>query len=228
MASGIPIRYRPLIAPVGGIVLVVMLGFLGGRYTISRLFKLRSDIDKSTKSVEVLEGRLAVLRGLSQRVETYQTDVLAAIPATNPSLLASAQMKQIAAENNLVVTELKSNVPGGAISRDGMFELSIRFALSGEYNDVKNFVEQISNSTPVVRIKGLEIASIRDSVTAEVDLSAFWAPFPEKLPPIDQPIEQLSASELTLLARLAAFASPAIRDLPNAIGPQDRPDPFNL
>jgi Tfp pilus assembly protein PilO len=226
MESGIPPRYQPLILPIVVSLAVVVIGIIAGRNMVGRVLSLRSDISEAQSSVEILEGRLAILRGLSGRVDVYESNVLSAIPVSNSTLVATAQIKSIANNNGLLLTDIRSIA--SASEDKELSSLNIRFSLVGSYEQVQSFVEEISNVTPLMNLSDLNISLRGGEATADVSLSTFWGPLPTELPPINKPIQDLNADELELLTRLSGFSRPVIEGLPGAQTPSVRADPFEI
>ncbi len=223
-----PMKYKPFFLPLGVVVFILVVGIVGGRYLVGELLRSRAKITNVNSNLDVLEGRLAVLRGLGQTVETFQNDVLYAVPVSNPSLLVSAQIKSIAEAHGLEVNDLKSNVSSLESNRDGLSELTVRFTLAGGREEISQFVEDVTNSTPITQFRGMEMSVINDNIVVGVELVTFWAPLPSELPSIDEPIENLTPEELSLLQQISSFTKPVITELPEAQNPRERVDPFTL
>lgn len=226
--KSLSVKRSPFLIPGALVVTLLIIGFFVGRYIVNKTLTLRDEISEVQVNIEILEGRDKVLKNLGGKIGKFSQDTLLALPSTNPALLVSSRIGSLARSYNLEVVDIKSTATAQEEVSEEISSLMVRLEMTGSYDDIASFVDEISNSLPIIKIRKLNVKTDRNGVTADLELVSYWAGFPKSLPDIDSPIDTLSANEQELLDRLARFARPAIQELPQPAPPSLRTDPFTL
>ena len=155
---------------------------------------------------------------------SYADAATIAMPDKNPSLIALSQLKTLAENNGLNLSEIK--IGSKTSDKSGTFKTTILFEAEGALFQVLNYLVSIKSMAPLSVINRVDITQRGEVIRASVSLVVFWAPLPTKLPAISEPVRELSADETNLITELSNLEEPLFTEvLPAA--PSGRIDPFS-
>ena len=218
------VKIKAFAIPMGLFVASVVLYVVGGRILIDQIKATREKIARLEKETSVFEEKVSILQDFSATSSNYINIVSTALPDQNAGITFISQIKR----GTQLVPVVISNINAGSpLAEEELSKAQINFDVDGSLAEVMNFVQYVSRVSPLSRIEKIRINQTATAARATVTASVFWASFPEKLPDITQPIDQLSADEQTMLADLAKRVQPVfLRFTPTVTTP--RADPFNL
>lgn len=221
-------KYGSIIAPSLMIFLVIIFSSVGISRFMGEMSEVRREISLLEKRNKVLETRLSVLQKASSEVAVFSEDVVMALPPASSALTAMSQLRSEASELGLILDNVL--LSEGGLYGDDINSIEISFDLVGSYEEVSAFIINISNKKPIMNLGVLTMDSKSgdDVVKATVSYNSYWSPFPESLPPIDEPIVGLTDEEKVLLNKLSKFEDPDVVTIPSPTEPGVRDNPFSL
>jgi len=226
----LPPQIKVLFFPVALVVLVIFLYLIAFRVGYSQVARQMDELKEAEKNEVVLEQKLRLLGKIQEEVLSQADTAVVALPDANPGLTMLGQLSQLATENGLTIGSKKI----GAASEDSQGLSKIKVSLditAANLSSVLEFVSAIGQIAPLSTLNFVEISKEgTGEIFAIVDLSTYWAPFPEKIPPLTAPIKELTRQEQEILARLSTLDQPQVAEAP-AFAPSEvseRPDPFSL
>lgn len=177
------------------------------------VFRVASTLIPSQKNK--LSTQLQKVQALSQKAELLGTvDVEAqnqaelisfALPSQNASFVAISQLRSLAAQEGIVLTNIKV----GAETKDGsLLVADIAFDAEGALSAVLNLFEGISRVAPIMTVERIQANQAQGAVRANVRLKVFWAELPKTLPQIAEPINDLTSEEREILTRIFELTPP--------------------
>lgn len=200
------------------IVLIFVLNT--GIKNISNLFSERSALQKSNIA---LQDKERILSNLKASYLTQSSAILTALPSENSVLLALSQLKTAAQENELAFKFQNANIESeGKISG-----VEINAQVTGSYEDIFNYVKTIEKQSPIIKYSLMQYIFGEDLVTLAIRMTTFYSSLPDEIPPLTQPINQLTEVQKQKLNELAGFSQPTFSNLTPEDYTDERIDPFN-
>jgi len=194
-------------------------------FIFSRVSQVRANISELEDEKVALEDRLNLLRENQASLEQISDQTLFVLPPGPPVLPAVSQLRSIAVENQITLSELKVSpiAAEGALS-----SIEIRFIAQGEALNTLSFVKALSTAAPIMNLSKIEMAGSQISSTtlSEVSVLVYHAPLPDRLSALSEPKLELSSSEQSLLEEVSGFLRPTIGPLPEPIQITPRENPF--
>ena len=212
------IEYKKILPPaiqvfVVPIVLLVVLAILSGlsiRVGFARIGQQRQDVALARQNEGTLSQKEGVLRSIQGTVPAYVNTVAASLPEKNPALSMTSQLRTLALSNGLILENIKI---GSAVPSGGLSEVDITFGLEGTPPQVISYLNTIKNLAPVSTIEKSKINQSALGTRADLTVRVYYSPFPQKLPPLTEPIRELTEDERNILNRLSALSLPAFSNL---------------
>jgi len=222
-------KQKPLIVPSLILVFLTIALLVTLVFFIRKIVNSRSQLASLRSELELLEDRYTTLENTKPDLSSSEANQVAlALPSSNSSLLVISQIRRLASDNNIIVDNLGLSVnPPDPLA---MQSANISFSATGPYSDLKNFLEKLASSLPLVNLSSLKLNSKTDLADAKISLATFWSSYPETLPSLTQPIANLTSSERELLSKISAYEKPQIEDVDSLTPSEksDRQDPFSL
>lgn len=215
---------RVLLIPLAFLFAAIALLVFGGRFVWQRVSSARSQLARARATETVLREKVAMLEVSQVTLGASSTQLAAALPENNSSLLVSSQVKGLAADFGLDISELRL---GGAGETQGLSRAEVKFDVDGRIDVVSNFLRALPRTSPVTRFEAIDIIESGEIVRASVTLSAYWSAFPSQLPPVEQKLEGLTAAEEELVSEISQFRQPEFVSLSPSV-PVSRSNPFSL
>lgn len=224
MRFSIPGKYKPFLLPVLTFTVIIVLSLTLGRFLVDKVFETRAKNAELQDKNNLLEGKAELLTSLDSEGLKRQVSIASsASPGENPSVLLLSQIRTIAQENGLLVSNFQigeSQEPkktGRVVAATANVEGSIFSVIS--------FLRTLENATPLMKITDLKLTLSGGSVLAKVTAVSSWNPLPSELGKVDSPISGISGTEQELLGKLSGLRLPQISQGP--VGqPAGKPDPF--
>lgn len=215
---------RILAVPVILAVVLAILTLLIGQRGISQIASKLKDLQEAKKAETGLEARTNVLQRL-EGVVLSQADVSRiALPEKDPSLLMLGQVKSILEKHNLEIKGIRTRRAAKLGKEIAVGQVS--FNVSGELENVLEFLKEIKTFAPISTLEGVSIIIEGSQVSVNTTLFIFWSGFPTEIPAITTPINELSTEEKALLEKVTRLTKPEFNNL-NPTEPSNRQDPFN-
>ena len=198
---------------MSGIALV--LGIIVFGPTLSSLQR-RLKVNKQQKTeLNKLENKLQILEGIDKNLITDRVKKMEMVfPSDKPIVELLSNLSQLSAKHGLSFGGVSLNPGSLTDEKKGeadLSDLTFGFEVGGEFNNVLNFLRELENTAPLMKIDkvGLTIKTnpLLDNIMiiADINVSAFYQPAPKSLGGISQPVKLLSRSDEVILSRLFNF-----------------------
>lgn len=221
--SLVPPNMEVMVAPVILIIVLVVLFVFAAKIGISRVNSQREKLAVAQRDETIFKQKQAVLQEVQGEVLSLADLSASAVPSKNPALAVISQLKNLASSKSVILSNLQVGSRGG--SQEGMSKVEIGFEVDGDFSSVLGFLEDTNKIAPISQIEKIRISQVSGGIRANATLVSFWAPFPQKLPPLTEATKDLSAEELDLIRSLSELTPPEFLEItPSA--PSARTDPF--
>lgn len=204
------------------IVLAILL-IAAAPTVLSKLSSQRAELAGSVKDENVVNSKISLLREIEPQSLTQTNLAVIAVPQKNPALIVLSQLKNLAALNSVTLDNLKVST---AVKEENLSKIEIGFDVDGVFSGVVTFVRALGGMAPLIRIEKVKISQAAGAARAETSITAYWAAYPEKLPPILEPAQGLSNDEKDLIARFARLTPPTFLEVAPQ-SPSVRVNPFD-
>lgn len=218
-----PPNVEVMMVPIILITVLIILSVLVVKIGISKVNSQREKLAAAQRNETIFKQKQEVLQEIQGEVLSLADLSASAVPNKNPALAVISQLKNLASSRSVELSNLQVGSKGGA--EEGMSRVEIGFDVEGDFSSVLDFLQDTSKIAPISQIEKIKISQAVGATRASTTLVSFWAPFPEKLPPLTEPAKDLSAEELGLIRRLSELTPPTFLEMtPSA--PSARADPF--
>lgn len=214
---------RILAFPVILVIIVVVLAFIIGQRGITQITTSLKDLRDIEATSNAYEARVNSLEKIGEVVIDQTDTTLVALPEKNPSLIMIYQLNRLADNYSLDLSSIGTNSgsPIGQIQKG-----QITFVVGGGSRDVIDFMKEIKRITPLSTVDLVDMKTEGETTQASMQITIYWSGFPTELPPISQPIVELSRGEQKLVELLSQLTKPEFITL-SPSEPSTREDPFN-
>lgn len=218
-----------LLSPLLTIAIIVFVLILFVPQGISRIDKSMKEYKKNQKQEEILNEKLETLRVISADSLDPEDVSVIALPSKNPGIWAVSQIRRFTKEYDIKIVELSLSK---AKNVDGIKSSGLIFEFDA--NDYQSFVSVLNDLIVMLPYTSLNTTSIKRSVnqqgqenfTGGMEISLFWSDFPTNLPPLNEPVKELTNEETSLIGVISNYKQPLYTELQPA-EPIDRPKPFD-
>lgn len=206
------------------LVVILVLFLVVGNFGIGRIKLLRSQITQVEKDKTTLTQKLGTLQEVNSTVSIGSTAATNALPGKNPALTEFFQLKNLAQQNGVALTALKS----GSEVKDtsGISRVNISFDVIGARPGIMAFLSSIEKAAPITLVDKIVFSESASEIRAGVIVKTFWAAFPESIPSVTQKISDITADDRATLQKVSALIKPQFVELP-AAGTTGKTDPFS-
>lgn len=221
----LPRKYKPLLFPLGVIVVILASTFTVGMTAFDKLQEVRSKINNFEQSNKNLEEKRDYLATLSQDELSKQSEVAtSAIPAEESTMLLLASLKSLANSSNVSVSDF--NLAPGDRKASSARPIKIGVSISGSLTSTLSFIDSLKSSYPLMRISKLGFTVSQNKVRSDFSIDSYWSPLPTTISSTDTPLQNLRSSDQQLLTRLGELKKPASLTY-TVLQPQGRENPFS-
>lgn len=221
----VPPNVKVMFLPTIYIIILLVVSVFAVKTGVDRINKQNKELKKVRMVENTLMEKEAELRSSSSVNPPLVTPATMALPDSNPALMIISNMKTLAALHAVSVNDLK--VSGGASATAKVGGISIIFAVNGPVEEALNFMKETNNYLPLMRADRLEVRVTDENADISVNARSNYSAYPEKLPPITEPIDKITQEEYAVLNELTQKQTPAFFELTPS-GPVNRPDPFSF
>lgn len=219
------LNFRLLAPSLGVIIGVILLSLFSFRFAWGRITQIQSATAVVQKEERALREKLDILEDLSSSGITSQvTSATTALPANNSGLMTLAQLKSLALLQGITLGNIKMGNPvSGSLS-----SVEIALDADGSFPAVVGYIKSLSRAAPLMGLDELQIVSSGGEARASLAILTYWAPYPAKIPPLTEPITDLTADERKYLEELRVLTAPPFTADIKPSSPVDRSNPFSL
>ncbi len=215
------IIFLPFIFVIGLIALTSVVVKIG----VGQILQEKAQLAQLLKDENTLKAKENLLSQVASSAVRSADSAAAGVPDKNPLLVVISQLKNVAAENGLTISNLKSG--GQSKDKGELLSVSVGFDVEGSLSNVLAFVKGVSSISPLTTVERVNINQSTGSTLSTVSVKSYWAPFPEKIPPVTEAINALSTDEQKVLSILESLTPVPYREIPPN-PPIERAEPFNF
>jgi len=223
LLKNLPESTRQTIVAAFPLFLVIIFFIFVGKYGISKVTDLRSQIKTAQNSETILTQKLNILQTISSTAESGARAASLAVPATNPSLIVVSQLRNLATGNGVIISAIKSTM--GAASVAGLNQAIISFTVNGTREQIFKFLSSIDKIAPISLVDKIRMTEGGGVLQADIGIKTFWADFPKTIPPVTTPISDLTPAEKETLTKILGLIQPNFTEVTAAQG-EVNPNPF--
>lgn len=226
LLKSLPESVKQVIMATLPLAIVVILFVTVGRFGISKVSDLRSQITQGQVEQTILTQKLNLLQELSSVATQGTGFAIIALPSDNWSLTVISQLKILAGGNGVTLSSIKS---GSATTNQlGLSEADISFTAEGARAQIIFFIKGIAEIAPITSVDKIRFAESTGTVKADITVKSYWAPLPKTIPAVDQPMTDLTSVEKQTLTQISSLTQPILNQttpLVPSTGPGN-PNPF--
>lgn len=210
--------------------LLILLGFitlfaLVAKFSLKQITDLRGKVTIAQKDQKILAEKLSALDKFENEYSQSSQPISLVLPSKNPSMLALSQIKRLAVDNGLLLSNTQSS--SDLKDKNQIRSIRIGFELEGERLAVLNFIKEIENMAPISSVEEVKLNEIASTAKAKVSLITFFSPLPEKIPALTEPVNDLTPEETEILNQVLNLRQPPFSEaMPSET--QVRGDPFQF
>ena len=212
--------------PLVGIIVIVILFFATLKIGYPRITVQLEQLRNSQEKELSLSKKLNALRGIQPGVLENSNKTLMALPQSNPSAYLVSLINIFAKERSMAIkkiTMLPSNT-----QVDNLESVQLELEIAGSDEDMLatiEFLKSFQDSLPISNIVKHTYKSSSGDDGNIISFEIYWSTLPEKIPSIDEPINNLTAEETLLLNKIISHKLPEFTSL-KVSSPSDRENPF--
>lgn len=223
-------QYKKILLPLA-IFLFVLGGSSAGMFLLlERIFATKQAYEATRSDRLTLQERANTLREANVQFNDVTTQKLVlALPAEGTALYVAAQLRSLASQKEVFMQNLVIDAPVLASATQTIPQIYVDFSLSGSYDNVVGFLDELILSLPVINFESLELAQNDQTVEGTIRLIAYSAPYPTELPAITNSISGVSPEEQQIVDQVNGFRAPSLAraDEVLPIENTERQDPFS-
>ncbi len=197
--------------PLGFIALIAFLFIQLFRIGTSEINKVRSNLSELKAESAKLNTKYSVLTSVTSNLSNDNPLFGVAVPNKSSALFGLSQIKKMALENSLLLSNLKSASP--TLLDNDISSISIAFDTEGSYQSVFQFLQAISKALPIMNITKLELTQQSEVLRASITLNVYTAPLPKVIPSLTTAVNDLTPQEMQLISEFEGFSGPTFVEL---------------
>jgi hypothetical protein len=221
--TSLPQNIRVLLTPVLTFLVLLILLYICLSQGLAKVSTINKKINEARKKENLLVDKESLLYQFADTVSGQTNLVSVVLPAANPALLMLSQIKSQALANGLVIANVK--VGGTAKEKADIAKVELTFEIEGPISNLVSLVASVKNLAPLSLVDKIDLKLAGGSASAEVGISSFWSPYPEKMASITDQAKDLTEAENELLGNLVKLSLPFFSNLVPA-APAERESPF--
>lgn len=223
LLKGLPESVRETIVAGTPLAVVIVLFVLVINFGVPKVTGIRSQISGAQTLNATLTQKLGILQSFAQNPAINNVNAaVTALPKTNPSAVVISQLKNAISCCGVILSNIKS---GASSAGSSAFQVTnTNFQVVGPRDGVISYLKSIELIAPISVVSSVRINEVGGLTSANVSLLSYWAPYPTTIPPITQPITDLTSSEKLILSQISSLTQPTvIQGLPSESGVNPAP-----
>lgn len=214
--------YKKILSSTLPLVVSVILSVIVGNYGFGRISSLQAEIAQARQNQSILTQKISMLQSVSATVGTGSQIAASALPEKNPAIAALSQIKSLAVQNVVALTNLKAGA--GAQDASGLSATGITFDVAGPRAGVIAFLDSIGKIAPITMVDRIKLTENGGVSQATIAVRSFWAGFPKNLPAATENLTDFTPAERDVLNKISGLTQPQFVELPPTQG--GKTDPF--
>ncbi|MFH1840953.1 MAG: hypothetical protein ABH807_02255 [Candidatus Shapirobacteria bacterium] len=204
-------RNLPTIALLTGLLLF-LLTFLVIKPKIAEIIATRQQIETNHQELALLTQKLELLKRLNDSdLKTKTEKAIRLLPSQSDPANLLAVFQFVAQENQVTLGEIKAVLGASSpaivsAGKQAVSESTFNLFVEGGLTQVKNFIAAFASTPPLIKIEADLDQDLESKLTtANLIVTTYFLPLPEKIASVDDPLPQLTPSEEKVLTQLANF-----------------------
>lgn len=214
-----------LAVPLGFVVVLIVFFIFGYKIMLGKINSMRSELSAAKKDEIILIEKKQLLSEIKDEVALFIDSSVVAVPEKNAALPMISQLKSAIDSRLLSLSNLDISSPSKAKRNINLNKVKMEFEVDGDLFQLIQLVKGLTDIAPISKIDKMEIAKSGEVAQASVSLSVYFAPYPTELPPLTEPLKELSSDEIEVLNRLSQLQRPSFIEV-SPTGPTGRRSPF--
>jgi len=215
---------KEILKSTAPLIIVIILFVIVGKFGISQVTDLRAKINDAKKTQSTLSEKLKILKSLSQTAVSSADSVTFALPKSNPSLQIMSQLKLLASNNLLVLSDIRASISSGDSSN--LSSVTTSFNVTGPREQIISFIKSIDSIAPITLVDKMQLSEDKGVNIANISTRTYWAEFPSTIPTVTQSVTDLTVSEKDLLMQISNLTFPSFGETVTATDSAINPNPF--
>ena len=215
---------KVLVGPLALLVVLLLLFVFALRIGIGQIISLSRKVAESKVEEQVLTEKLEILKTSEDSALPLADLSLVAIPAENPALIVISQLKNLAGEKGVGVSNIEAKETAAFAS---IFHADIEVTVDGEIGPLFDFLKGLGSISPLLTLDQVIIRQESGITKVQALIFGNFAPLPTTLPSITSPLDELTAEEKDILAKISSYSQPVFSEVTPS-GPFERVDLFNF
>lgn len=215
---------KEILKSTAPLIIVIILFVIVGKFGISQVTDLRVKINDAKKTQSTLSEKLKILKSLSQTAVSSADSVTFALPKSNPSLQIMSQLKLLASNNLLVLSDIRASISSGDSSN--LSSVTTSFNVTGPREQIISFIKSIDSIAPITLVDKMQLSEDKGVNIANISTRTYWAEFPSTIPTVTQSVTDLTVSEKDLLTQISNLTFPSFGETVTATDSAINPNPF--
>jgi hypothetical protein len=204
--SNIPENIKETLRAATPFLVVLILFVSVGKFGMSKITTLRSQITEAKQIENILTEKLSILQSFSSSPENSISLITSVLPVGNSSVATTSQLKNLAAQNGIIITSLKSGSASKVAS--GLSYADITFEVTGSKLSITNLLNSVAKIAPISQVQKIRMSENGGLASANIVVRTYWADYPKTIPSVTQPITNLSNSEKLLVSQMSELTLP--------------------
>lgn len=218
----IPKNISIIAAAFAPLLVVIVLFIIVGNFGFKKIADIRQQTKTAESDKRILTQKLDILKSVQEDGEKLANLVTVALPDTSPSLSAISQLKILASKDGLLISDLKSG--SSANDSKGLSSVNVSFKIEGPRPMVEAFINETKTFAPITLVDKVKMTESTPGITqAEITLKTFFAPFPTKIPAVNQAMADFTASEQEMLEELGSLTQPVFAQVSTTSETKENP-----
>lgn len=235
MIRKVPEKVKILLIPLVIILSIIFISILFLKPQISGILAGQKELSLQKDKLAKLTAKAAFLEGLQEsELEIKTKTALSFLPAEKDLPGTLATIRNLVNSNGLELRKVQ--IGPGDIStsssfikseKNGLESLEFKITISGDWTQLKSFLSQVEEASPLMRIIKAEISSFPPMVEAALSLDSFSLSLPTTLGASETPMVAISPQEEEVYQQLVKIAPP-IQEVSqsSSSGTSGRENPF--
>ena len=219
----LPANLRLIIKSGALLVLVIAMGGVLLRYGVSLILKQRQEIAIIKKEEVVMKDKIETLKVIEPNLDIFTHTALIAVPSENPGLVVASQIKSLASEKNVLVTQFKLDKN---LEENQVLSSELNLKVTGSLSPLVEFLQNLNGISPIITLTHIEIDKSAGEASADISLRVYWSKLPTQIPALSGQLESLTETEKKTLDRILRLREPSVFEGGSSQVSSGRTNPF--
>lgn len=184
---------------------------------LNKINQTRAKLNEIKLENTKLNQKLSILNSISEVLSSDMNFLNLALPVKSSALYGISQLKNLASQNNLSITNIKSSNP---TSLEGdIFKTTISFDIAGSEIDTFSFFEILTKVLPIMNYTKVKFTIHDNILETNLAVEVYSSSLPKLIPSVTTVANDLTKSEIDLFEELKTykmpeFTTPTVQEFP--------------